>query len=45
MMFSATFPKEARQLAKEYLQDDYIRIRVGRFGSVHRNIRQQVCDF
>ncbi|GAM87094.1 hypothetical protein ANO11243_051150 [Dothideomycetidae sp. 11243] len=27
MMFSATFPKEARKLARQYLQEDYVRIR------------------
>ena len=43
MMFSATFPKEARQLAKEYLANDHIRIRVGRAGSSHMNIHQKVC--
>ena len=42
MMFSATFPKEARQLAKEYLANDHIRIRVGRAGSSHMNIQQKV---
>ena len=42
MLFSATFPKGARQLAKEYLDDNHIRIRVGRIGSTHRNIQQNV---
>ena len=42
MMFSATFPKEARVLAKEYLSLDHIRIRVGRIGSVHANVTQHV---
>ena len=45
MMFSATFPKEARQLARQYLADDHIRIRVGRAGSTHKNIQQSVCYF
>ena len=43
MMFSATFPKDARALAKAYLADDHIRIRVGRAGSSHQNIKQTVC--
>ena len=42
MMFSATFPKEARAVAKEYMADDYVRIRVGRAGSTHKNITQTV---
>ena len=42
MMFSATFPKKARELAREYLGDDHIRIRVGRAGSTHLNIKQNV---
>lgn len=42
MMFSATFPKEARALAREYMSKDHIRIRVGRAGSSHINIVQKV---
>ena len=42
MMFSATFPKEARAIAKEYMSKDHIRIRVGRAGSSHMNIIQKV---
>lgn len=42
MMFSATFPKEARQVAKQYMSADHIRIRVGRAGSSHMNITQRV---
>lgn len=42
MMFSATFPKGARTLAKEYMASDHIRIRVGRAGSVHANVTQSV---
>lgn len=42
MMFSATFPKEARAVAKEYMSKDHIRIRVGRAGSSHMNIVQKV---
>lgn len=42
MMFSATFPKEARQVAKQYMSTDHIRIRVGRAGSSHMNITQRV---
>ncbi|KAI4165241.1 MAG: hypothetical protein LQ342_001109 [Letrouitia transgressa] len=41
-LFSATFPKEARALAKEYLSTDHIRIRVGRAGSTTENITQKI---
>ncbi|OBT86812.1 hypothetical protein VE02_03918 [Pseudogymnoascus sp. 03VT05] len=42
MMFSATFPKAARDLAKEHLANDFVRIRVGRAGSTSTNIEQNV---
>ena len=42
MMFSATFPKGARALAKEYMAADHIRVRVGRAGSSHGNVAQKV---
>ena len=42
MMFSATFPKDARAMAKEYMSKDHVRIRVGRAGSAHLNITQKV---
>lgn len=43
MMFSATFPKEARKLAKKLLANDYIRVRVGRAaGTTHLNIQQSL---
>lgn len=42
MMFSATFTKEAREMAAKYLEDDHIKITVGRSGSVHSNIMQEV---
>lgn len=41
-MFSATFPKTARRLAKDYMDTDYVRIKVGRVGSTHENIKQEV---
>ncbi len=44
MMFSATFPKEARTVAKEYMANDHIRIRVGRAGSTHVNVAQNVGE-
>ncbi|KAJ4989848.1 DEAD/DEAH box helicase [Stagonosporopsis vannaccii] len=42
LMFSATFPKTARRLAKEYMEADYLRIKVGRVGSTHSNIMQAI---
>lgn len=42
LMFSATFPKSARRLAKEYMDQDYLRIKVGRVGSTHQNITQTI---
>ena len=44
MMFSATFPKSARELARQFLAGDHVQVRVGRPGSTHANIRQQVPD-
>jgi len=44
MMFSATFPLAARNLAVEYMAHDYAFVRVGRIGSTHRNITQRVRD-
>lgn len=42
MMFSATFNKSCRELARKYLAIDHVRIRVGRAGSTHQNITQRV---
>ncbi|KAK6069706.1 ATP-dependent RNA helicase DED1-like protein 2 [Seiridium cupressi] len=42
MLFSATFPTQIRKLAKDHLAASHIRIRVGRIGSTHANIEQQV---
>lgn len=42
MLFSATFPKEARDLAKTHLAETHVRLRVGRAGSSHGNIKQNV---
>ena len=45
LMFSATFTKASREMAAKYMEDDHIRIRVGRTGSVHANIVQDVSHF
>lgn len=41
-LFSATFPKSARDLAKQYLAASHVRFRVGRAGSTTENIKQVV---
>ncbi|CAM1501746.1 Fc.00g037300.m01.CDS01 [Cosmosporella sp. VM-42] len=43
-LFSATFPKGARDLAKEYLAASHVRFRVGRAGSTTVNIKQVVIQ-
>lgn len=43
-MFSATFPKEARELAKEYISAAHVRFRVGRAGSTTANIKQTIIQ-
>ena len=45
MMFSATFPKAARALAKEFMANNHVLIRVGRAGSTHLSelLTQDVC--
>lgn len=42
LFFSATFPKIMRKVAKEFLAEDYIRVRIGRIGSTHQNIKQNI---
>ena len=41
-MFSATFPKSVRNLARDFLADDYVFVKVGRVGSTTDNITQRV---
>jgi ATP-dependent RNA helicase DDX3X len=43
-LFSATFPKAARDLAKQYLSASHVRFRVGRAGSTTENIKQVVIQ-
>jgi superfamily II DNA/RNA helicase len=43
LLFSATFPKRLQKLAAKYLSVDYVHISVGRTGSAHINVKQQVC--
>ncbi|KAJ5118951.1 hypothetical protein N7448_010657 [Penicillium atrosanguineum] len=42
MMFSATFNRDCRKLAREYLSQNYVRISIGRPGSSHFNVEQQI---
>ncbi|KAI7282570.1 DEAD/DEAH box RNA helicase [Hortaea werneckii] len=42
LMFSATFPKQARKMASRYMAEDYTRVRLGRSGAAHKNIRQHI---
>lgn len=41
-LFSATFPQEARNLAKDHLAASHVRFRVGRVGSTTANIKQVI---
>jgi ATP-dependent RNA helicase DDX3X len=43
-LFSATFPKAARDLAKEHLSASHVRFRVGRAGSTTKNIQQTILQ-
>ncbi|KAJ6443969.1 meiotically up-regulated protein [Purpureocillium lavendulum] len=43
-LFSATFPKAARELAKDHLSSSHVRFRVGRAGSTTENIKQTVIQ-
>lgn len=42
LMFSATFPPAAREIADTYMSYDHCRITVGRAGSSHANIQQNI---
>lgn len=42
LLFSATFKPELRKVAKKFLANDHIRIRIGRAGSTHTNVKQTV---
>ncbi|KAH9436970.1 hypothetical protein MCOR02_000633 [Pyricularia oryzae] len=44
LLFSATFPKKIRDLAREHLSEDHVQLRVGRAGSTHSNIIQTVIE-
>ncbi|KAI1460011.1 DEAD-domain-containing protein [Annulohypoxylon moriforme] len=42
MLFSATFPAAVRRLARDHLATNHLRVRVGRIGSTHENIKQDI---
>lgn len=42
LMFSATFPKESRKIARSFMNPDFVRIRIGRAGSTHKNVTQDI---
>ncbi|KAG0262444.1 DEAD-box ATP-dependent RNA helicase [Mortierella polycephala] len=42
LMFSATFPRDVQILAKDFLKDNYCRLRIGRIGGTTSDIRQVV---
>ncbi|KAL2867035.1 DEAD/DEAH box helicase [Aspergillus lucknowensis] len=42
MMFSATFNRSCRELARKFLADDHVRVRIGRPGSTHINVDQNI---
>ncbi|KAG0205232.1 hypothetical protein BGX28_003093 [Mortierella sp. GBA30] len=42
IMLSATFPRDIQVLAREFLKDDYVRLRIGRIGGTTSDITQKV---
>ncbi|KIW16052.1 hypothetical protein PV08_06103 [Exophiala spinifera] len=42
LLFSATFPKRLQRLAAKFLDTDHIHVSIGRTGSTHANVKQQV---
>lgn len=42
LLFSATFPKRLQRLAAKFLETDHIHVSIGRTGSTHENVKQQV---
>ncbi|KAG0021121.1 DEAD-box ATP-dependent RNA helicase [Entomortierella chlamydospora] len=42
MMFSATFPNEIQCLARDFMKEDYCRLRIGRIGGTTTDIIQKV---
>lgn len=42
MMFSATYQPEIRELAADFLKEDFVQVSIGRVGSTHKRIGQTV---
>ncbi|KAJ4542365.1 hypothetical protein HRR83_007071 [Exophiala dermatitidis] len=42
LLFSATFPKRLQKLASKFLETDYVHVSIGRTGSVHINVKQNI---
>ncbi|KAG0049444.1 DEAD-box ATP-dependent RNA helicase [Gryganskiella cystojenkinii] len=42
LMFSATFPNDVQHLARDFLKDDFVRLRIGRIGGTTSDITQRV---
>ncbi|KAG0296386.1 hypothetical protein BGZ98_000989 [Dissophora globulifera] len=42
LMFSATFPNQIQVLARDFLKEDYCRLRIGRIGGTTTDITQRV---
>lgn len=43
LMYSATFPREIRALARDFLKPNYLFLKVGRIGGTTTDITQKVC--
>lgn len=44
LMYSATFPRAIRKLARDFLRPDYLFLKVGRVGGTTSSITQKVFD-
>ncbi|EXJ81195.1 hypothetical protein A1O3_07485 [Capronia epimyces CBS 606.96] len=42
LLFSATFPKRLQKLAAKFLAKDHVHVSIGRTGSVHINVKQNI---
>jgi ATP-dependent RNA helicase DDX3X len=42
LMYSATFPREIRHLARDFLKPNYLFLKVGRIGGTTTDITQKV---
>ena len=42
LMFSATFPAEVQEMAREYLKEDYLFVTIGRVGGANTDITQTI---